>query len=502
MLKVKRVLGLAGILVLVLAMLFGCARLFWNGDAQSGWYIRLNIGSPGAKAIGVGEYDVTGLSIAVYDPGDQLLDAIEWDAVEGPKSYTVQVSQAGTHRIEVTHISDDGGEVVEATESADFEIETMVITVIDVTPGMVGLIRVEGEPVGPVDLTGFWDAYLTPTGGETNPPHLLYIKQTGTSLNSIEITGTVDGLTVTMVMDDDSATFIGTIEPDGTFGGSFDWMGETGTFEMVRSNLLFGPFELSGVVNLSTDLGLCWPGEEEIVYPLVFDVRAGTLQGFLKFENYTGLSTGTYSVLPREGSDDPGPTEVIGTFFEGSGGDSEDYQVEAGTLDLTRYDATGVSGTFTLGFEEGKNLSGFFELNQPMYSNGTVTITGGWWNDAPVPAETTSGLMWSTEIEHKWGEWSVSYLDEDRDVSLTLMPWNGPMAAGTYSVPTEMWVQVADQNEDEAENQYEGEAQSGTVVITSFQNDVGMAGYFEDLIFPEGTLSGSFDVSFLTTEYE
>ena len=52
MLKVKRVLGLAGILVLVLAMLFGCARLFWNGDAQSGWYIRLNIGSPGAKAIG------------------------------------------------------------------------------------------------------------------------------------------------------------------------------------------------------------------------------------------------------------------------------------------------------------------------------------------------------------------------------------------------------------------------------------------------------------------
>jgi hypothetical protein len=167
MLKVKRVLGLAGILVLVLGLLFGCARLFWNDDAQSGWYIRLNIGYPGAKAIGVGEYDVTGLSIAVYDPGDQLLDAIEWDAVEGPKSYVVQVNQAGTHHIEVTHFGDNNGEVVEANESAEFNIQPTVITVIDVTPGMVGLIRVDGEVVSDpfAWLHGYWiqDEYAAPT---------------------------------------------------------------------------------------------------------------------------------------------------------------------------------------------------------------------------------------------------------------------------------------------------------------------------------------------------
>jgi hypothetical protein len=376
----------------------------------------------------------------------------------------------------------------------------MVITVIDITPGAIGVIRVNGEgTTEPVDLTGFWDAYLTPTGGETNPPHLLYIKQTGTFLNAIDFTGTVDGQAVTIVMDDGSATFNGTIEPDGTFGGPFDWMGETGTFEMVRSNILFGPFELSGLVNLSTDLGFAWPGEEEVLYRLDFHVRAGTLEGGLTFENYTGLAPGTYSVLPREGVDDPGPTEVIGWFFEHW---MEEYEVQAGTLDLTRYDANGVSGTFTLEFEEGNNLNGVFELNLPMYSNGTVTITGGWWNGAPAPTGTTGGLMWSTGIEHKWGEWGVNYIDEDRDVSLTLMPWNGPMAAGTYSIPNEMWFRVEEQHDDENENQYEGEAQSGTVVITSFQSDVGMAGYFEDLIFPEGTLSGGFDVSFLLTEYD
>ena len=81
---VKRVLGSASIVLLALAMLFGCARLFWDAPDGNGWYIRLNIGNPGAKAIGVDEYDVTGLSISVYDPDEQLLDAFDWEAAEGP----------------------------------------------------------------------------------------------------------------------------------------------------------------------------------------------------------------------------------------------------------------------------------------------------------------------------------------------------------------------------------------------------------------------------------
>jgi len=48
----------------------------------------------------------------VYDPDDQLLKEIDWDAAEGPVSKVVQVNQAGMHRIEITHIGENNGEVV------------------------------------------------------------------------------------------------------------------------------------------------------------------------------------------------------------------------------------------------------------------------------------------------------------------------------------------------------------------------------------------------------
>jgi hypothetical protein len=67
MFKKRRAYYLAGIVLLALAMLSGC-NLFWKPPESSGWYIQLNVGDPGAKAIGVSEYDVTALTIAVYDP--------------------------------------------------------------------------------------------------------------------------------------------------------------------------------------------------------------------------------------------------------------------------------------------------------------------------------------------------------------------------------------------------------------------------------------------------
>jgi hypothetical protein len=495
--RIKRVLGLAGIVVLALAMLFGCARLFWDAPQQSGWYIRLNVGNPGAKAIGVGEYEVTGLAIAVYDPGDQLLGSFDWDAVDGPKSYTVQVNEAGTHRIEVTHFGENNGEVVEASETAEFDIQTMVITVIDITPGAIGVIEVEGgQPSEPIDLTDYWDAYLTPTGGETAPPHLIYIKQTDSLLNGFGVTGSVEDSIVTMSIDDGEATFTGTVGTGDTFGGTFDWMGQTGTFEMVPSNLLFGLFELSGMVNLNTDQGLGYQGEDEIEYRLDFHMRAGTLEGALTFINETGLLPGSYSVISMEGPD-PGPTEVIGWFFEGW---NMEHAVESGTLTLTQYDVSGVSGFFALEFGGGNYLNGNFDLSAPMYSGGVVTITDGYWDGAPVMAETASGMIWNAGMEYDWGRCEVQYLNEDREVWLNLEPSFGPMEAGTFSVPDQVWVHVADQNDDGSE--IEAEAVSGALVITSCQEGVGMAGYFEDMVFTGGTLSGSFEVSFQTTDYE
>jgi len=279
--RIKRVLGLAGIVVLALAMLFGCARLFWDAPQQSGWYIRLNVGDPGAKAIGVGEYEVTGLAIAVYGPGNQLLGSFDWDAVDGPKSYTVQVNEAGTHRIEVTHFGENNGEVVEASETAEFDIQPMVITVIDITPGAIGVIEVEGgQPPEPIDLTGYWDFYWTLDGQPEVGPVLFCIKQTDSTLTSdLGFSGSITGSTVFLEAwvdmgegDPLYVRFDGTVSgEEGAYEINGDASGDmgAGTFRMIfPSAAPFGRLDLEGEVDevpisLHTDYALGGGGETE-----------------------------------------------------------------------------------------------------------------------------------------------------------------------------------------------------------------------------------------------
>jgi hypothetical protein len=116
----------------------------------------MNIENPGAKGICVDEYDVTGSVIAVYDPYDQFLDSVEWDAVDGPVLRMVQVNQAGMHRIKVIYFGENNREVVQAVASTEFNIAPIVIAVIDINPGVVGLIHINGgQPSEPIDLTGY-----------------------------------------------------------------------------------------------------------------------------------------------------------------------------------------------------------------------------------------------------------------------------------------------------------------------------------------------------------
>ena len=140
---VKRVLSSAGIVLLALALLFGCARLFWNQPGQTGWYIQLNIGNPAAKTIGVDEYDVTEVYVEIYAPGESLpFYTVTWYAQDDPLSELIPVSEEGQYRIDVTHIGDNNGDPVEAKESDSFNIQVMVITVINITPGLIGTINI------------------------------------------------------------------------------------------------------------------------------------------------------------------------------------------------------------------------------------------------------------------------------------------------------------------------------------------------------------------------
>jgi hypothetical protein len=494
-----KVLFLAGLAAAVFLAVLGCSLMVRDETgvpAGSGWYIKLRIQAPAAaKGITVSELDVTGLQILVRDPSGEVLQTIDWEVGQGGKDYVVPVKQLGEHEIEVTHYGTREGQPVQANESAAFTIRAMKITIIDIVPGCIGVIQVEGEePPEPVDLTGYWDAILTPTGGTENPPHLIYLKQTGSSLDGYGMAGTVEGSTVTIVVGDGDLLAVATIAPDGTINGTCEGF-MTGTIELRRSELNFGTFALSGMIGLDTDRGLGSKNEDSVTYRLDFHVQADAVQGFLVFWNTVPLTPGTYSVISTDDRD-PGPNEVGAFINEGSG---NEHRGESGTLTLTHNDSTRASGSFSVQFEDGNSLTGGFELNLAAYS-GLVTIAGGYWNGAYVPPSSANWQLCHGGSEMEWGDCEIDYLDEDLNVGLNLYPHSGPIATGTFSVPDQLGVEVYQRFDDGSG--IDGEAMSGTLVITSFAEGVGIEGYFESMMFPAGTLSGSFDVGFELNDYE
>jgi hypothetical protein len=151
-LRRARLFGTVVLPTLLLA--FSCSLLPREeaGTVMDG-VIRLRIQAPAAsKGITVSEFDVAGMNIQVLDPGGLPLASIDWAKSEGSTSYEVPVKQLGQHRIEVTHFGERDGEQAQATESAAFEIRAMKITVIDILPGCIGMIRIP-DLLGPEDGT-------------------------------------------------------------------------------------------------------------------------------------------------------------------------------------------------------------------------------------------------------------------------------------------------------------------------------------------------------------
>jgi hypothetical protein len=134
---------ISGVTAFSFFIFFGCALPFHDGSKEGDWYIELNINhSTAAKAITVTEYDVTELHIVVHDPSGGVSDEISWQVEEGQQSYLIPVSEQGQHEIFVTHISEENGNIVEVEESALFNIEAMIITVIEIIPGCIGVINI------------------------------------------------------------------------------------------------------------------------------------------------------------------------------------------------------------------------------------------------------------------------------------------------------------------------------------------------------------------------
>jgi len=159
---IKKILTISAFILLIMVVLIGCPMLLKDNTVESGQYIELNIGSETtAKAITVTEYDVTKLEIEIYDPQGALIEDFSWYPDEGQQSYLIPVAGEGEHEIVVTHISDDTGTVIEAEESAFFNIEAMVITAINIIPGLIGYIEITPDSEGSSEEDGTLTISLT-----------------------------------------------------------------------------------------------------------------------------------------------------------------------------------------------------------------------------------------------------------------------------------------------------------------------------------------------------
>jgi hypothetical protein len=132
-----RLLGWLPILVLLVGL--GCPQL----PGVVG-FIKLQIDPTGAsKGLTIGDFDVARLEIQVLGPEGEVLKSIAWKTRYGSQSYLIPVKETGEHEIEVTHIGNREGEVMRVVDTTSFDVPARQITVINVVPGCIAVIRIQ-----------------------------------------------------------------------------------------------------------------------------------------------------------------------------------------------------------------------------------------------------------------------------------------------------------------------------------------------------------------------
>jgi len=277
-----------GITLLALFTVFSCFFLPPDDFTKCGWYIELNIDPMSAsKTINVAEYTVTELLIEVYDPEEQLIQTIHWDAEDGQQTYRIPVDDEGQYEIQVTHKGEKNGDDYEATESAVFNMQAMVITVIDIVPGFIGEINIEPEEDEPEKEDGTLTVSVTGVDAMDDTAVYMGVYEAGVdpeedpfllilAMGEIWLMGGAGSTTVQ--------------EPDA----EADWVGTGGSFYDVyvwvdmNQNLPMGNY----FPEPGTDLMLA-------DYPFTFEVDGNV---YLEFEG------GDFIVVPSE----PSAQEVEG----------------------------------------------------------------------------------------------------------------------------------------------------------------------------------------------
>jgi len=478
---IKKILTMSAFILLIMAVFIGCPMLLKDSTVKSGQYIELNIGSEtAAKAITVTEYDVTKLDVEIYDPQGALIDDFSWYPGEGQQSYLIPVTGEGEHEIVVTHISDDNGTVIEAEESAFFNIEAMVITAINIIPGLIGYIEItpeNGDPPELIDLTGYWDLYWGLEGAPEIGPELFYICQTGSVLEcSYGFNGTISGSDITLeawVEMEEPGLFhvimTGTVsggEITGVISGDLG----PGTFYFVDSTMPFGRFDFEGTVegspiSLHTDYAIGMDNGENIFYGLSFDLMIGPIWGNIHIFT-EDLGVGHYTTEDMEFNLWDGITSQ--TAWDGF-------------MEITEFTDKRMTGNLHLNFYDGE-LNITFELVFGL-DFGHI-IVGGMWQGSSVFEEmfdVFSNL--DVQMSHSY---SITYNGCGQEVNLWFST-PGDMISG---VPFEEWIDLQWYS-DTGPDFEEVSIESVMFTITHLDEDRIIGSFISG---PPFDLTGSFDL--------
>lgn len=163
---------LSGLAALLLVLLATCTLT--PGEATG--YIKLVVGTT-PRMVTVTTVDVDEVFVQVYPPdGGDSIDEFSWYSGGPPIERLVPVYEPGGYDISITHSGWDGEDYVEASEHATVPIGNGILSIVHITPGMVGaIVFVDGEepqlgpeliPLDCAVVSGAWEGWITIPGQE------------------------------------------------------------------------------------------------------------------------------------------------------------------------------------------------------------------------------------------------------------------------------------------------------------------------------------------------
>ena len=221
-----------------------------------------------------------------------------------------------------------------------------------------------GAAAPTVDMTGYWQVYLTPAGAPAETgPSAVYIAQNGAVLSGAGIAGTVAANAFTMTTNAGVfvASFTG-IASTNAANGTMSLTGlinATGTFRLARFQPT-GTLTVNGTIGAdpialttTTAAGGRDYGDTMLTMLEEVEVVGADAQQHLEIDLLAaGLALGTRNL----------PADVDATVTWRRGADITESDVTSGTLTVTQYDAGGFAGSFTFTLQAGGSITGSFAV--------------------------------------------------------------------------------------------------------------------------------------------